>query len=189
MKDDQNFERKVETAGVYSVFKRSVFSDPIFACSRENPFPSAKEIFVRNQYVFKGTITKAEVIDLAKVAPEILRLDMSSGNIIKSGGFFTKIYWHVDKIYKGKLRNNQYGVAVTMMCDPVVAKIGLPYIFSISPFVKAEGPDAKPWNKALHKIFEGSLGKFDPDGTVDEAFDQVGYKKLEAEFETYIPVQ
>ena len=167
--------------GVVGVFLPIVLlNSPSEACSRLEPEPTLDEIYSQNKTVFTGTITEAELIDVRKVAPELLQLDK---NFESEGLFFARIHWRVEKIYKGNVTNEGTAVAVVSMCEPLVAIVGFQYIFAVSPFKGANEGDAGPFNIALQKILKGTLGIVDPEGTADGVFGEERYAKLVAAFD------
>jgi hypothetical protein len=133
------------------------------ACS-PNKNPVAEDTFTNSVAVFRGTITRAEVMkpknDEERQANE-------------AGIFGIKVYWQIDDVFKGKDLVGKSAVTTTFPCGNVLAVVGQPYIISISPFGGGEKSDP---------IFNDSIGVLDESGTTAEFLSPERYQMLVNKF-------
>jgi hypothetical protein len=135
----------------------------VFACS-PNKMPSPEATFVNSVAVFRGTITRAEVLK-----PN----NDEERQAYKNGIFGIKVYWKIDEVFKGRNLDGKSAETTTFPCGNVLAVVGQPYIFSISPFGGGEESDPS---------LRDSIGVLDETGTTAEFLSPESFQMLNREF-------
>jgi hypothetical protein len=130
------------------------------ACSA--PLPrSAKQIFRDSAYVFHGTAIRAEAVFLENEQGRVDDVPL------------IKVYWKVDRIFKGKNIGKRASVT-NLICGAVNVVVGTPYVVSL-----------QAWQGEAGQIsgFGDVLGILDDQGTFGEFQEPEKFATLVTEFE------
>jgi hypothetical protein len=136
------------------------FTANSLACSPAH-YRSAKQIFKDSAHVFHGTAIRAEAVFYKNEQGSVEDIPL------------IKVYWKVDRTYKGK--NIGKGATVTnMICGGVLVTVGAPYLVSLQALQSEE-----------HKVpgFGDVMGILDDQGTIGEFQEPEKFTSLVAEFE------
>lgn len=135
------------------------FTASSLACSPAVP-RSGTQIFKESAYVFHGTAIRAEAVFLKNEQGFVEEVPL------------VKVYWKVDKIYKGKNIGNRATVT-NMICGGALVIVGAPYVVSLRPLQEGENKTAD---------FSDLIGVLDDQGTISELQYPEKFERLVAEF-------
>jgi hypothetical protein len=132
------------------------------ACSISG-IPTSADVFRSSVAVFRGTITRAEIVNRAKQDEE---KNADSIHIIK-------VYWRVDEVFKGKNLVGKSALTSTFYCFTVPIVVGQQYVFSVSPFTHDEN---------FYPRSKDAIGELNSFGTESDFFSQVNYEQRLLDF-------